>query len=54
VLEEVAATKDFPSILGFPVTFDEKGDLKGGATYIFKVRGDDFDLVEVVTGAGTT
>jgi len=54
VLEEVAATKDFPSILGFPVTFDEKGDLKGGATYIFKVRGDDFELVEVVTGAGTT
>ena len=50
VLEHVAATKDHKGILGFPVTFDAQGDLKGGATYIFRVKGDDFELVSVATG----
>lgn len=50
VREKVAATKDHKSILGFPITFDSKGDLKGGATYIFKVVNGDFQLVSVATG----
>ncbi|MEW5722298.1 MAG: branched-chain amino acid ABC transporter substrate-binding protein [Thermodesulfobacteriota bacterium] len=50
VREYVAATKDRKGILGFPVTFDPKGDLLGGATYIFKVVGGDFELVSVATG----
>lgn len=50
VLKFLAETKDYKGILGFPVTFDEKGDLKGGATYFFKVVGDDFQQVTVMTG----
>lgn len=43
-------TKDYRGILGFPVTFDEKGDLEGGATYFFKVVGNDFKQIAVMTG----
>lgn len=50
VLDNVAATKDYKGILGFPVSFDEKGDLAGGATFIFKVVGNDFKLVKVAKG----
>lgn len=50
VLKHVAKTKNYKGILGFPVTFDEKGDLKGGATYIFKAVGNDFELVKVAKG----
>jgi len=50
VLKQVAETKNYKGILGFPVTFDKKGDLKGGATYIFQVVGNDFKLVEVAKG----
>jgi branched-chain amino acid transport system substrate-binding protein len=50
VVQNVAGTKDYMGILGFPVTFDEKGDLEGGATYIFRTVGDDFELVKVAKG----
>ena len=50
VMANVAATSKRPGILGFPVTFDSKGDLKGGATYIFKVENGDFKLISVATG----
>ncbi len=50
VLEHLAKTRDYNGVLGFPVTFDEKGDLKGGATYIFKVSGKEFKQVTVMTG----
>lgn len=50
VLKNVAKTKKYRGILGFPVTFDKKGDLKGGATYIFQVVGNDFKLVKVAKG----
>lgn len=50
VMANVAATSKRPGILGFPVTFDAKGDLKGGATYIFKVENGDFKLISVATG----
>jgi len=50
VLKAVAATKGHKGILGFPVTFDKKGDLEGGATYFFKVAGKDFKQVAVMTG----
>lgn len=48
VLREVRATKDRPGILGFNLTFDEKGDPVGASFYIFKVVGDHFELVEKV------
>lgn len=50
VMKNVAATKNFKGILGFPVTFDKKGDLEGGATYFFKVVGNDFKQIAVMTG----
>ena len=50
VLAEVAKTKNFKGILGFPVTFDKKGDLEGGATYFFQVAGKDFKQLAVMTG----
>jgi hypothetical protein len=50
VLANVAATKNFKGILVFPVTFDQKGDLAGGATYFFQVVGKDFKQLAVMTG----
>jgi branched-chain amino acid transport system substrate-binding protein len=50
VMNYVAQTENYRGILGFPVTFDKKGDLMGGATFIFKVVGSDFQLVKVAKG----
>jgi len=50
VLKNVAETKNFKGILGFPVTFDPKGDLEGGATYFFQVMGKEFKYITVMTG----
>lgn len=50
VLEYLHRIRAFNGILGFPVTFDEKGDLEGGATYFFKVVGKDFEQITVMTG----
>jgi ABC-type branched-subunit amino acid transport system substrate-binding protein len=48
VVREVAATKDRPGILGFNVSFNEKGDAVGAAFYIFQVVGGHFELVKKV------
>ncbi len=48
VLREVAATKARRGILGFDLTFNEKGDPEGASFYIFKVVGDHFELVKKV------
>jgi branched-chain amino acid transport system substrate-binding protein len=48
VVREMAATEDRPGILGFDVSFDEKGDATGAAFYIFQVVGDHFELVKKV------
>ncbi len=50
VISSLAAIKGYKGILGFPISFDEKGDLLGGATYFFKVNGTDFEQVTVLTG----
>ena len=50
VLANMAQTKGYKGILGFPVSFDAKGDLAGGATYFFKVVGKDFQQVGLMTG----
>lgn len=50
VIAKLAAIKEYKGILGFPVSFDEKGDLLGGATYFFKVKGKEFEQVTVLTG----
>lgn len=50
VMAKLSAIKDYKGILGFPVSFDEKGDLLGGATYFFRVKGDNFEQVVILTG----
>jgi len=50
VIAKLSAIKEYKGILGFPVSFDEKGDLMGGATYFFKVKGKEFEQVTVLTG----
>jgi branched-chain amino acid transport system substrate-binding protein len=50
VIAKLAAINSYKGILGFPVSFDEKGDLLGGATYFFRVNGKDFEQVAVLTG----
>ncbi len=50
VISKLAAIKEYKGILGFPITFDEKGDLLGSATYYFKVNGNNFDQIAVLTG----
>jgi len=50
VVDNLHKIKDYQGILGFPVTFNAKGDLEGGATYFFKVEGNDFKQLAVMTG----
>jgi branched-chain amino acid transport system substrate-binding protein len=50
VLKNMAETKNYKGILGFPVSFNNKGDLEGGATYIFRVEGNTFKQIAVMTG----
>ena len=50
VVKNLHKIKGYNGILGFPVTFDEKGDLEGGATYFFQVKGNNFQQVAVMTG----
>ena len=50
VIDHLHKIESYKGILGFPVTFDKKGDLEGGATYFFKVVGNDFEQVGVMTG----
>ncbi|UCF94488.1 MAG: branched-chain amino acid ABC transporter substrate-binding protein [Desulfobacterales bacterium] len=50
VLQYVSQTHGYQGILGFPITFDPKGDLAGGATYFFQVEGQDFKPITVMTG----
>ncbi|MBW1698200.1 MAG: branched-chain amino acid ABC transporter substrate-binding protein [Deltaproteobacteria bacterium] len=50
VVEYLSQTRNYKGILGFPITFDKKGDLEGGATYFFQVVGKDFKQITVMTG----
>ncbi|MFP3928543.1 MAG: branched-chain amino acid ABC transporter substrate-binding protein [Desulfobacteraceae bacterium] len=50
VVDELHKIENYKGILGFPITFNEKGDLQGGATYFFKVVGKDFKQVAVMGG----
>ncbi len=50
VVDELHKIENYEGILGFPITFNEKGDLEGGATYFFKVVGEDFEQVAVMSG----
>ena len=46
-LPVLAATKDYPGVTG-PITFDEKGDIKGGALTLKTVRGGKLEEIAVI------
>jgi branched-chain amino acid transport system substrate-binding protein len=46
VLKAVHATKDYKGTLGFPVSFDDKGDVLGSEVFVLTVKGDDFASVK--------
>ncbi len=50
VIQYLSQIQGYKGILGFPITFDAKGDLEGGATYFFQVAGKDFKQITVMTG----
>jgi branched-chain amino acid transport system substrate-binding protein len=43
------ATLDMPGVSG-PIAFDEKGDVKGGAITIYRVKGGKWEVLETVYG----
>ncbi len=45
----VRSTTNYNGILGFPITFDDKGDVKGAQVYIYQVKGDHFEQLGAVT-----
>jgi branched-chain amino acid transport system substrate-binding protein len=46
VAEQIRAVNMPESILGQPIAFDEKGDIKGAKFFIFRIEGGNFELVQ--------
>ena len=53
IRDAVRATSNFQGILGVPLTFDEKGDVKGANVYIYQVKGDGFEQLTSITLSGS-
>jgi branched-chain amino acid transport system substrate-binding protein len=49
IRDAVRATTNYQGILGVPITFDDKGDVKGAQIYIYQVKGDHFEQLGVVS-----
>lgn len=49
VRDAVRATKDYKGILGVPITFNEKGDVAGGAIFVYQVKGNKFQQIKTIT-----
>jgi branched-chain amino acid transport system substrate-binding protein len=49
IRDAVRATKDYTGILGFPISFDDKGDVQGAKVYIYQVQGPGFEQVSSVS-----
>jgi branched-chain amino acid transport system substrate-binding protein len=49
IRDAVRATSNYQGILGVPITFDDKGDVKGAQIYIYQVKGDHFEQLGVVS-----
>ncbi len=54
VRDEVANTDQTLSVLGTPLSFDENGDVKNAAFYIFQVKDNQFQYIPTVTSAEAT
>jgi len=48
VRDAVRKTKDYQGILGVPITFNDKGDVAGGAIFIYQVKGLGFEQVKTI------
>lgn len=48
VRNQVAGTRDFRGVLGFPISFDARGNLAEPAIFVFQVKGGAFRQVQVV------
>jgi branched-chain amino acid transport system substrate-binding protein len=46
-LPVLAATKEYQGVTG-PITFDEKGDIKGGALTLRSIRGGKLETISVI------
>ena len=42
-------TKDYTGILGFPISFDAKGDVAGANVYVYQVKGDAFEFLKGIS-----
>jgi branched-chain amino acid transport system substrate-binding protein len=49
IRDAVRATENYTGILGFPISFDDKGDVVGANVYIYQVQGMGFELVGSVS-----
>ena len=49
IRDAVRATENYTGILGFPISFDDKGDVVGANVYIYQVQGMGFELVSSVS-----
>jgi branched-chain amino acid transport system substrate-binding protein len=48
VRDAVRATKNHQGILGFPLSFDAKGDVAGGVIYFYQVKGPAFEQIKTL------
>lgn len=49
VRDAVRATKGYSGILGFPISFDGKGDVVGAQLFVYQVKGDGFEFLRGVS-----
>jgi branched-chain amino acid transport system substrate-binding protein len=49
IRDAVRGTKDYSGILGFPISFDDKGDVEGAKVYIYQVKGPGFEQISSVS-----
>jgi branched-chain amino acid transport system substrate-binding protein len=51
VNDAVSTTNNYKGILGIPIAFTERGDLKGGTIFIFQVQGKEFKQLKSVNAS---
>jgi branched-chain amino acid transport system substrate-binding protein len=49
VRDAVRATTNYNGILGFPLSFDDKGDVEGAQIYVYQVKGAGFEFLGPVS-----
>jgi branched-chain amino acid transport system substrate-binding protein len=49
IRDAVRSTNGYEGILGFPISFDDKGDVEGAKVYIYQVKGSGFEQISSVS-----